>query len=82
MARPKVKVHREAVHQLLNGPEVTGDLQRRGQNIANAAGPGHEVQTFHGKNRVRITVRTATHAARLAEARTRALTAALGAGRQ
>jgi hypothetical protein len=81
MARVKVKMNKEGVRALLKEPGVVADLQRRGHNIAAAAGPGHEVQTFIGKNRARVTVRTATDAARRGEAKYRYLTRALEAGR-
>jgi hypothetical protein len=82
MGLTKVKVNKKGVGELLKGKEVQADLERRGRQIAAAAGPGHEVQTYVGKNRARVTVRTATHAARLAEARTRSLTRAFDAGRR
>ncbi len=62
-------------------PEVATDLRRRGEAIAAAAGEGHEVQSYTGRRRARVTVRTATNAAREREATARNLTAALDAGR-
>lgn len=77
----RVELNREGVRQLLKDPGVLADLQRRGQAIATAAGEGMEVQTHTGINRVRVTVRTATPAAQVAEATSRVLTNAIGAGR-
>lgn len=77
----RVEINRAAVRDLLLSPEVTQELEQRGERIAAAAGDGNEVQTFRGRNRVRITVRTATPAARHREAASRSLTKALDAGR-
>lgn len=77
----RVELHRQAVRQLLRSNTVLADLERRGRAIAAAAGPGHEVQPYVGRNRARVTVRTATDEARRAEATDRRLTAAINAGR-
>lgn len=81
MANVRIVVNQKAVAELLKGAEVQRDLERRGRAIAEAAGPGHEVQTFTGRSRVRITVRTATFSARYAEATRRTLSKAIDAGR-
>lgn len=70
-----------AVGRLLKSDAVLSDLTARGARIAAAAGDGHEVEPFVGATRARVTVRTATPAAMVAEARDRALTRALDAGR-
>lgn len=80
-AKVKIELNRSAVRDLLRSPEMAGNLAGRGQAIARAAGAGHEVQTFIGRNRARVTVRTATTAARVAEAKSRRLTSAIDAGR-
>jgi hypothetical protein len=49
--------------------------------VAAVAGEGHEVQTWTGKNRVRITVRTITRSARRREAKDRNLLRAIDAAR-
>lgn len=77
----RIKLNSPGVRELLRSPEVTADLKRRGQRIAAAAGPGHEVETFQGRNRARVTVRTTTDEAALAEQNHKRLTNALGAGR-
>jgi hypothetical protein len=66
---------------MLRSPDIAADLERRGRNIAAAAGPGVEVSTFVGVNRVRITIRTATLDARIRQAKTKSLTRAIDAGR-
>lgn len=81
MANVKVVVNRQAVRELLKSPEIRADLERRGRRIASAAGAGHEVESFMGRNRVRVTVRTDTFEARYAEATTRDLSRAIDAGR-
>lgn len=76
------KINKAAVRNLARSPKVMAELERRGRAIAAAAGPGHEVQPFVGKNRDRVTVRTATWSARYHEAAERNLTRAFGAGRR
>lgn len=83
MATPvRVQLKRGAVEQLLKGPEITRLLTDMGQSIARAAGPGHEVNVDRGPNRVRVEVVTSTFEAMRNEARTRALTRAVQAGRR
>lgn len=77
----RVVLNRQAVRQLLRSTDVLADLERRGRQVAAAAGPGHEVQPYIGRNRARVTVRTATDDARRAEATGRRLTAAINAAR-
>lgn len=79
MADVRIEINSAGVAALLKSPEVLADLERRGQAIAAAAGEGHEVQSWIGRNRARVTVRTATTAARVAEATDRSLTSAIGA---
>ena len=76
-----VRINQAAARELLQSAEVQAELERRGHAIADAAGEGFEVESFVGRRRARVTVRTATYAARKAEATTRALTNALDAGR-
>lgn len=81
MARIRVKINPRAARKLLQSAAVEAELRRRGKRIADAAGPGHEVDTFTGRNRVRATVRTATPEAIVSQGRNRTLTRALDAGR-
>lgn len=81
MPKARIELNRAAVRDLLRSEEVAHDLEQRGRRIAAAAGEGHEVQTFRGRNRVRVTVRTATIAAQRREATARSLTKAIDAGR-
>lgn len=81
MGNVRIVVNRKTVAELLKSPAVKADLERRAQAIATAAGDGMEVDSEVGPNRARASVRTATYAARRAEAKDRALTKALGAGR-
>jgi hypothetical protein len=81
MATFKVVLNRKGVSQLLKSREVEQDLKRRAQQIAAAAGPGMEISALVGRTRARASVITATEQARIAEARNRALTRALDAGR-
>lgn len=78
----KIRLQRGAMREVLRSDGVAGDVTRRARRIATAAGPGHEVDTRLGRNRARASVRTATHAAREAEALNRNLTASIDAGRR
>jgi hypothetical protein len=83
MAIVRVKMNSSGARAILRSAAVQADLERRGGQIAAAAGgePDYEVETRVGANRVRVSVRTATHEAREAEATDRTLTQALDAGR-
>ena len=83
MANIRWKLNRREVRALMREEGgVVRDLQRRGEAVAAAAGPGHEVETYIGRNRARVTVRTATYAARMKEARYRNLSRAFEAARR
>lgn len=83
MAKVRIKVNRKEIRRLLRGEgEYSGvreDLERRGRAVAEAAGPGMEVDTTVGRNRLRVSVRTATPEAVLAEAKDRTLSKAVDA---
>lgn len=81
MTDVKIKVNRKGVRELLRSPEVLADLERRAHRIANAAGPGHRVESQVGANRARVAVITDTIEAMVAEATDRRLTQAIDAGR-
>lgn len=79
----RIRVNRAGIRKLLTAPEVEADLLRRGQNIARAAGPGHEADIDpDSPNRARVNVRTATPEAMVSEAGSRTLTRAIDAGRR
>lgn len=82
MAKMKIVLNRRGLRQLLQSSEVRSDIERRAQNIANAAGPGHEIDSEIGPNRARASVRTDTVDAMIAEATGRTLTRAIDAGRR
>lgn len=77
----RVVLNRRNIRALLRSESVRADLERRAENIAEVAGPGHVVDSDIGRNRARAAVITATYEARLAEAQTRNLTRAFSAGR-
>lgn len=81
MGKVTIKLNQAAIAQLLRSPEVLEELTRRAIRIAVAAGPGMEVDEELGPHRARASVRTATFEAMRAEAKGRALTKALDAGR-
>lgn len=76
----RVVINRDGVEQLLK-VECVPALEAIGRKILAAAPEGCEMQTFIGETRARVTIRTATAAARRAEATGRALTRAFEAGR-
>lgn len=77
-----IKLNAQALREIRNSPEVVAELEARAQRIAAAAGDGMEVKpTETGKNRARVAVVTATPSAMYREAKDRALTRALDAGR-
>jgi tRNA A37 threonylcarbamoyltransferase TsaD len=77
----RVEINRAGVEALLKSKEVQDDLLRRAEAIASAAGPGMEASVRVGKTRARASVRTADLEAILEEARHKALTNAIDAGR-
>lgn len=77
----RVEISRAGVEALLKSQEVQDDLRRRAEAIASAAGPGMEADVRVGKSRARASVRTGDFDAILAEARDKALTRAIDAGR-
>ncbi len=77
----RVEMNRRGVTELLKSAEVQADLERRAKAIAEAAGPGMEVDVRVGKTRARASVRTETFEAILSEATDKTLTKAIDAGR-
>jgi hypothetical protein len=77
----KVTLVPGAVERLFNEPGVLADLERRGHQIATAAGPGHKVELDQTQPRPRVDVMTDTIEAMLSEANNRTLTRAVDAGR-
>lgn len=80
MAKTRIKLNHSEMGKLLKSDVVAHHLAERAQRIAQAAGPGMEVDVRIGRARARASVFTATRDAMRAEASGRALTRALGAG--
>jgi hypothetical protein len=78
----RVVLNRRNIRALLKSEAVRADLERRAENIAAAAGPGHIVDSQIGRNRARAAVITSTAEAMRAEATDRNLTRAIDAGRR
>lgn len=76
-----VKLNPAGVKDLLRSSEVQGDVQRRVDRIAAAAGEGMKSDVTVGAGRARGAVWTATTRAKRGEAKDRRLTRALDAGR-
>ncbi|WP_178945904.1 hypothetical protein [Kocuria sp. TGY1127_2] len=85
MSKPvKVVLNRKAVGQLLRHPNLKKDLVDRAKRIQTAAGGdkrGFKADSFEGYDRSRAQVVATTHTAKSDEAKHRALTKALNAGR-
>jgi hypothetical protein len=81
MGRVRVRLTRSGPRQLRQSAAVRADLEARARRIARAAGPGMTVDSTTGRSRARATVFTDTFEARRNEARHRALTRAIDAGR-
>lgn len=82
MSNVRIELNSAGVRELLTSAEAQADLVDRARRIAAAAGEGNEAKDDGpGPNRARAVVVTATPAARVAEARDRALTRAIDAGR-
>lgn len=81
MGLEKLKLNPAGVKELLKSSGVLADLADRAGAIADAAGPGFEADSDVGTNRARASVRTVDYEARKAEAKERALTRAIDAGR-
>lgn len=66
----KIKFNTKGFDELRNSPEISALLEAKAREVAAAAGPGYEAETvFHGKKRARVSVKAATRAARVSEAR-------------
>jgi hypothetical protein len=81
VATVRFVMRRNAPREIRRSREVLRELERRARNIADAAGPGHEVDSEVNANRARASVRTTTIDAMIAEATSRNLTRAIDAGR-
>jgi hypothetical protein len=78
----RIKLNPAGVRAILRSPKVLADLERRAQNVATAAGPGHHVEARLFRNRARAEVVTETDEAKVAEATERTLTRAFDAARR
>lgn len=81
VATVRVQIDRKAVGQFLKSDDVARITAEAGRRIQRQAGEGFEVQTSIGRTRARTAVIAVTYEARVAEARDRRLTRAIGAGR-
>jgi hypothetical protein len=82
MSEVKIEFNDAAFIEILKSPEVQADLLQRANAISGAAGDGtFDVTPSFTPTRARVSIGTADHAARHAEATNRSLTSALDAGR-
>lgn len=80
-SKVKVELNHRGVAALLDGPEAQAYVARLAGRIARRAGEGMEVTQDTDEKRARAVVITTNIEAMLAEARSRALTRAIDAGR-
>ena len=80
-AKVRIELNHEGIRELLCSAPIAAECEKAANRIASAAGDGFEVsaQQFanFGGGRVRYSVKTATHEARLAEAEDRVLSKAV-----
>lgn len=80
----RIELNRKGIVELLKSAEVRDDLMGRAERIAEAAGgeeKGFAAKTSVAPDRAAVAVETTTLQARQREARDRALTGAIWAGR-
>jgi hypothetical protein len=77
----RVEYKNSAIQNLLKSSEVQKALEKVSNKIANAAGAGFESYGFVGSDRAHGGVHADTYEARVAEAKDRALSKAIDAGR-
>lgn len=81
MAKAQIKMNAAGARAILTSGAVQAFLKAKADRIAAAAGPGMAAHSNGGSSRARAAVVTSTKAAMRAEAKDRALTRALDAGR-
>lgn len=77
----RVKLNPAGIRALLQSQELTADLERRGERIADAAGEGHEVTVTQNRDRTVVFVRASTFEAKQSNAENNDLLRAIDAGR-
>lgn len=81
MAKIRFDINHAGVAELLNHPALVADIEARCARIAAAAGEGFKYEAKAGRDRAIGVVWSYTNQAKAAEARDRALTRAIDAGR-
>lgn len=76
----RVKLNYAGFRALRTSAPVLADLNARGARVMAAAGPGHRMDSWTGRNRSRVTVATDTSVAARDSQRSSRLLGALGAG--
>lgn len=81
MADVKVTLNLRGLNKIMTGPEITADVVRRTQRMADAAGDGFEAVILPHEYTARGYVRTANAQGRARQAREKVLQRSLDAGR-
>jgi len=76
-----VKLNYKGFRELRRSPAVKADLLRRGQRIAEAAGPGYIAQESPGRNRARVVIIPDTYEAAVDSLQNLTLIRVMDAGR-
>lgn len=77
----RVDMNSAGADAVLKSAEVQAELQRRADRVAAAAGDGHSVRVFVGRDRARAHITTVSAQAKRAEMKDRNLTRSLDAAR-
>jgi hypothetical protein len=78
---PRVQMNSRGASRLMTSAPIRADLLSRAEAIAERAGDGFEASVSYGRDRALASVRATTADAMRAEAKDRALTKAMDAGR-
>lgn len=78
----RFQLNRSGIRSILKSAEAKAELERRAKAVASTAGEGFEWDSMIGVSRARATVKTATNAARRAEAKDKKLTRSIDAARR
>lgn len=78
MAKVRFELNRNGVRDLLRSPEMMAVCQQYANRALSSLGPGYEVNTMTGRNRVNAEVQAVTYAARKENLKDNTILKALG----
>ena len=77
----RIKLNRKGIVRLLQSQQVADELKKRGDRIADAAGPGFEARVALNQDRAVVFVEATNDEARQSQLRSNELQSAVDAGR-